>query len=697
MKMKLLLTTFVIASVVLTTGCRDDSFKETRGECPTVVSTNPANLATNVPLSQVITVTFNEDMDATTVNNSTFILYGSIVEGTVTYANKVATFTPTHPLIENHTYTGKITTGMKDLHGNAIQDNYVWTFSTGAILRPMVIATNPFNTETGVVINKIVTATFNLDMDATSITDSTFTLKTGTTLISGAITYADSTASFDPNVDLLPNTVYTATIKSVVKNAAGNAMLADHVWTFTTGTLVAPKVTLTDPLNNATGVALNQVISATFDMPMDAATLQSPATTFVVKLGAVVVPGLVSYAGNTASFTPASNLIGGSQYTVTISTGAKNVAGTGLANNYVWKFTTLVLLAPTVTATDPLNNAINIPLNKILTADFSVPMDAGTISGTTFTLKHGATSVAGNVSYLGSTATFTPSSPLLSETTYTATITTGAKNVAGTALAANYVWTFTTVAHLGPNAPNLNTAAAFGGFGGNAGVTNQGLFTVINNGGIGTTAASTLITGFHDGLTADVYTETPLNVGLVTGGINTAPPFPGTATSFAKASAGLLDAQNAYNSISPASKPGGTDPGAGELGGLTLAPGIYKSASGTFKITNGDLTLDAQGDPKAVWIFQTAAGLTVGIAGPTGAKSVNLINGAMAKNVFWYIGSAATINAAGGGTMVGTIIANSGVVFSTAGNATQTVLNGRAISLISSVTMVNTTINVPLP
>lgn len=85
----------------------------------------------------------------------------------------------------------------------------------------------------------------------------------------------------------------------------------------------------------------------------------------------------------------------------------------------------------------------------------------------------------------------------------------------------------------------------------------------------------------------------------------------------------------------------------------------------------------------------------MGIAGPTGAKSVLLLNGALAKNVFWYVGSAATINGAGGGTMVGTIMANSGVTFSTAGNAVQTVLNGRAISLIASVTLVNTTITIP--
>jgi hypothetical protein len=96
-----------------------------------------------------------------------------------------------------------------------------------------------------------------------------------------------------------------------------------------------------------------------------------------------------------------------------------------------------------------------------------------------------------------------------------------------------------------------------------------------------------------------------------------------------------------------------------------------------------------------VWVFQMASSLTVGDAGTP--HSVTLINGAQAKNVFWQVGSAATIDGAGGGTMVGTIIASSGGTFSTAGNAAITTLNGRALSLNASVTMVNTVINVPAP
>ncbi|QBZ98117.1 Ig-like domain-containing protein [Flavobacterium sangjuense] len=585
MRKKNLLVTLAIAIVTLITSCAKDDFQEALGVCPIVTATNPLDGATSVPLNKIITVTFNEEMNPETIDLTSFTIVGaSTIAGTISYSGTTATFTPDFNLTPNTTYVGKVTTAVKDLNGNALQQDYIWTFTTGSTLQPRVIATNPTNDETNVVLNKVLSASFNMPMNPLTINTTTFTLKQGVTPISGAVTYFGNTAFFTPNVNLSANMVYTATITTGAENTAGTPINIDYTWSFTTGTIIAPRVISTSPTPNENGVLLNKVVTATFDMTM---------------------------------------------------------------------------------------NPLTIPAS--------------------FTLKQGTNTINGNVTYLGTTASFTPNSPLLENTVYTASISTTAKNVAGVALANDYVWNFTTLNN--SIAPNLGTAAMFGAFGGNAGVTNQGLNTVINNGSISTTAASTLVTGFHDATA--IYTETPLNKGFVTGAIYTAPPAPGTATSFAIATQGLADANAAYLSISPASMPGGTDPGAGELGGLTLTPGIYKSASGSFNISNGNLTLDAQGDPNAVWVFQTASGLTVGIAGPTGAKSVNLINGALAKNVFWYVGSAATINAAGGGVMVGTIIANSGVTFSTAGNAAQTVLNGRALSLIASVTMVNTTVNVP--
>ena len=585
MKQLYILVTIAIVLVTPLIGCADDDFQENPGICPIIIDSNPSDTATNTPLNQTITVTFNEEMNPLSLNTSTFIVRnGLAITGTISTDGATATFTPAQNLIPNTTYSVQITTGAKDPRGNALQEDYLFSFSTGAILRPLVLTTNPTPNETGVVLNKVVNATFNMPMDPTSINTTSFTLKQGATSIAGEVTYSNNIAYFTPNINLTASTIYTATITTGVQNMAGVALASNYVWNFTTGAIVAPRVLLSNPFSGATGVPVNTLVTATFDMAMDPVTL----------------------------------------------------------------------------------------------------------STSTFTLQQGATSILGTVSYSGNMVTFTPNNPLLSNAIFTATITTGAKNVAGIPIANNYVWTFTTINN--SIAPNLGSAAPFGAYGGNAGITNQGINTVIH-GSIATTAASTLITGFHDATA--IYTETPLNVGNVTGAISTAPPMPGTATSFAIATQALVDANAAYLSISPASMPGGIDPGAGELGGLTLAPGIYKSNSGTFTISNGDLTLDAQGDPNAVWIFQTAAGLTVGIAGPTGAKSVVLLNGALPKNVFWYVGSAATINGAGGGTMVGTIIASSGVTLSTAGNTVQTILNGRALSLVASVTMVNTTINVP--
>ncbi len=235
--------------------------------------------------------------------------------------------------------------------------------------------------------------------------------------------------------------------------------------------------------------------------------------------------------------------------------------------------------------------------------------------------------------------------------------------------------------------PSLGAAAPFVVFGGGAGMTNQGIKTVIN-GNIGTTGASTMLTGFHSSTFS--YIETPLNKGAVNGLVITAAP-QGTPADFTLAKQVAADALTAFNLL--AGLPGGVDAGAGLLGGLTLAPGVYKAAAGSFTLIGSNLTLDAKGDPNAVWIFQMASSLTVGA--PAAPRSVILTNGAQAKNVYWQVGSAATINGGGGGTMVGTIIARAGVTFSTAGNLAVTTLNGRALGLFASVTMVNTVINKP--
>jgi hypothetical protein len=579
-------------------------------------------------------------------------------------------------------------------------------------LPPTVTFTNPANLATGIPLNRKIAATLSKPMDSTTITAATFTLVGGGTNVAGTVTYnaTSNVATFAPMANLAANTTFTATITTGAKDLSGTSLALSFAWTFTTGATAdstAPTVISTAPASGATAVALNQKIAATFSKVMDSSTITT--TTFTLKQGTTAVAGTLSYAGATATFTPTANLAASTLYTATITTGAADLAGNALASNFVWTFTTGTATntsAPTVTSTVPLNAATGVGINQTISATFSTGMDPATISTITFTLAGpGTTSVIGTVTCnAGCTiATFTPTANLTASALFTATITTGAKDLSGNALATNKVWTFTTGATAtGPGPVNLGSASTLGDMGGGAGMTNQGINTVVN-GDIGTTGASTTVTGFHD-TAGCTYTETPSNMGLVNGKIYTAPPPPtggpaacatteGTATTFAIAQKALADAQTAFNTLK--GMPGGPDPGAGQLGGLTLAPGVYTSASGSFLITGSDLTLDAKGDANAVWVFQMASTLTVGAA--AAPRSVILINGAQAKNVFWQVSSAATINGAGGGTMVGTIIASAGVTFSTAGNVAITTLNGRALGLNASVTLVNTVINVPLP
>lgn len=693
---------------------------------PMVVSTTPLDTATGVPVTQVLSATFNEAMNCATLASpaKTFVLMGpgsTPVAGTVSCAGEAATFTPDADLAVNTVYTATITTGAQDPAGTSLAAKYAWTFRTlPAPTSPTVISTVPLNMATNVPITQALSATFSVGMTPSTIDATTFTVTgPGAAPVAGVVTYvaAGAVATFTPAAPLLPGAAYTATITTGATDLAGTAVAADYTWTFTTAAVVVipPTVISTIPVNGAVGVPLNQIVSATFSEGMNPATINSK-TFSLTGPGATPVAGLVAYAaiGNTLTFKPTVNLAPVTVFTATITTGVQNLAGDALASNYVWTFTTgpgPKATPPEIVSTVPANAATDVLLNQAVSATFTEAMDPLTITTGTFQLTGpGGATVTGTVSYdaINFIATFTPSAPLTASTVYTATVTNGATDLAGNPLGnagAPNPWTFTTGAKL-IKPPFLGpTISLFGSFGGPAGITNQGIETVIN-GDIGTTGASTLITGFYDQSVAAVagvypcsYTVTPLNQGLVNGNIETAPPPPtvgcpneGTAATMVIASQALLEAQTAYNTLM--NMPPGTTLATDELGNRTLAPGTYTSAT-FYDITTGPLTLDAQGDPNAVWVFQMGTYLTVGT--PSATQSVILTNGAQAKNVYWQVGSAATINGAGGGTMVGTIISQAGISVSTPGNVAVTTIDGRLLALAASVTLVNTVINVPAP
>ena len=680
---------------------------------PTVVATVPLSDAIGVATSAPLSATFSKPMAAASLSASTFsvaCLDSAPVKASVAYvaATQVATLTPAAALPAGTACTATITTAARDSTGIALAANYVWSFTTAAppdTTPPTVILTVPVADATGVATNTRIAATFSEPMSSATLTTASFSVACPTgTPVSAAVTYDAAThvAALTPAAALPASTLCTATITTAVKDSAGNALAANYVWSFTTAALAdstRPTVILTVPAADATGVATNTAITAAFSEPMDPSTLNVASFTLRNATLATTVPGTVGYsvAASTATFTPTgATLAAGTQYTATITTTATDLAGNGLAANYVWSFTTGAvgdIVPPTVTAVTPPDGSTGICLTTAATATFSEPMDASTITIATFGVTDGGVAVVGSVSYDAASrvASFVPKAlnGFAASRSFVATVKGGASGVAdlaGNRLVSDKVWGFSTGTQPCLTPIPLGTAALFGAFGGAAGITNQGINTVVA-GNIGSTAACTLITGFHDAL--NVYTQTPLNIGAVNGSVNCAPPAPGTAATLAIATVARADALTAYNAM--VALPPGSDPGAGQLGGLVLAPAVYTAAGGTFGITTGDLTLDAKGDTNAVWVFQSAAALTVGL--PATPRHVLLINGGQAKNVFWQVGSAARIE--DGSAMVGTIIAPAGVTISTAGQTVQTTLTGRAIGLTASVTMVNTTIVAP--
>jgi len=172
-------------------------------------------------------------------------------------------------------------------------------------------------------------------------------------------------------------------------------------------------------------------------------------------------------------------------------------------------------------------------------------MDPLTITALTFTVKQGTTPVTGIVLYNDQTlaALFTPTVDLLPNTTYTATITTGAKNTAGVPIASNDVWSFTTSAAIGQVPVNLGSAANYAILAGST-ITNTGLSIIDGNIGLSPGIA---VTGFPPGIcngAVSVY------------------PDPITATA-------KLDLTTAYNDAAGRIGPSLVSP---ELGGTTLPP-----------------------------------------------------------------------------------------------------------------------------
>lgn len=444
---------FSFTVLISVSGCKNKSGLTQSEDSPVVMATNPDNNAVDIPVNSTVTAVFNDQMNPSTITDTTFTLRNDTVAvaGTINYSDSLATFTPSSNLSFGGTYTATITTGVENLSGITIENNYEWSFTTeeetSDTTQPQIVSTVPANEAENVSVNSEIKATFSEPMDPSSINSTTFTVAQGETSIPGTIELEDAIATFIPDNPLDFNTGYTATVTSGAEDTTGNPLPDNATWSFTTETepdTEAPEISSTEPADNAENVPITTNISATFSEQMNQASVQEA---FTVSQGGSNVAGSINFSGNTATFNPDDNLDFATTVTATISKGARDLAGNALASSFTWGFTTSEEpdnTAPEVTAVNPTNGQQDVPVNTNITVTFSETVNTETVNQATFIVKQGDNSIQGEVTVSDNTATFNPASNLPFENNITVTITSGVQDLAGNALAGNFSWTFTT-------------------------------------------------------------------------------------------------------------------------------------------------------------------------------------------------------------------------------------------------------------
>jgi hypothetical protein len=284
---------------------------------------------------------------------------------------------------------------------------------------------------------------------------------------------------------------------------------------------------------------------------------------------------------------------------------------------------------PTVRSNLPVSGATGAAINGSASVVFSEALDRAPQYTMTVPLRTtvGAVPVAGTVVSTATTATFWPAARLASSTSYTATIAVGARSSAGVPLAAPHTWSFTTGTTTLPGpAVDLGTAGHFVLLA-KSGVTNLPTSMVVGDVGV-SPITSTAIVGFP--LTMDVsntFATTPQVTGRVYAPDFTQPTPIALTTAIGDMETAFVDAAGRAPDV--------TELGAGMIGTVTLAPGVYRWSSALVIPTNVTLS----GTATDVWIFQIAQDLTL-----SSGTMIILAGGALPKNVFWQISGQLVVN-----------------------------------------------------
>lgn len=323
------------------------------------------------------------------------------------------------------------------------------------------------------------------------------------------------------------------------------------------------------------------------------------------------------------------------------------------------------VIRPSVFSTAPLKDEYNIARNEVISVTFSEAMNPATITTTSFTLKQGDTEISGVVEYSGLIATFTPIGTLTASHIYTAKITTSVESMTGNSLALDYEWNFTTGgSSIGVTNVNLGTA-------GNYVILAK---TAINNSSntavTGDVGLSPAATSYITGMALTDFTGYATSSQL-TGRVFAADMADPTPINLTTAVENMI---TAYNDAEGRPSPDFLELATGNIGGLTLTPGLYKWTS-TITIPT-DVTIT--GSATDVWIFQIAGDLIM-----NSAAKIILSGGAKAENITWQVAGQVTCGTVS--KFEGIILSKTAITFQTGAS-----INGRALAQSSVILDANT-------
>jgi hypothetical protein len=458
---------------------------------PTVTSRSPAAGATGVPLTTSVDATFSRDMDPATITSATFTLAGpsGAVAGAVTYdaGTRTAHLVPTASLAYSTTYTARLESTIHATDGTAMTAAVTWTFTTLAPPPPpTVTSTAPADGASYVARSTTVTATFSRDMDASTLTATSFTLTGPSGAVSASVSY-DSTshvATLTPAAPLAGGATFTARVAATVAAGDGTPLAAAVSWSFSTAACpcsLFPQqllpATVDQPTQDGrtgTGPFTYELgVKVTVDQPMQLTGLRfykSPSetgthtgrvwTTSGVQLASVVFTGESGSGWQQQSLPSPLLLQPGTVYVVsvnansyfvstrsglqtqivsgplrTVADGANGVYGAAAGTFPTQSFSSTNYFVdlsavpdgdpvpPSVTSTSPVSGATGVARTTAVKATFSRSLDPSTVGSSTFTLSGPSGAVPATVTY--------------DDTTKTATLVPSASLASGTVYAAH--------------------------------------------------------------------------------------------------------------------------------------------------------------------------------------------------------------------------------------------------------------------